>query len=422
VTGTVRAPEVVGTVSVTGGGFLLGATGVQYSRLNALLEFEGPAMVVRQFEIADPDGDVLSATGALGVTGARAERGVDVVVRAVKVSVLRNQLGTADMDALLKLTGTLGAPQLEGTIALDDGRLEVGQILQRTTGSAYSTTPQAPLGGAAPAAPPPPSVFDRLALRLHVTLPDNLALRGRQLRVGASSFGIGDVNVLVGGQFDVVKAPHQRLEVQGTAEVVRGTYSFQGRRFDVQPGSEVRFPGGPPTDPLVNFTATREVTGITVQVRLQGPARGPEIHLSSQPPLDEGDILSLVVFNQPMNTLGADQQVNLGERAAAMAAGAITTPLADSIARVLNLDLFEIQVPTSDDSTGAVAVGTRFGSRVFVGVRRQFGRQDASVVSLEYRVTEFLRLVTSVAQGALQAHATRRMDQSGVDLIFVFRY
>jgi translocation and assembly module TamB len=422
VTGTPRAPEVVGTVSVTGGGFLVGATGVQYSKLNAMLEFEGPAVVVKQFELVDPDGDVLSASGALGVTGDRAERGVDVVVRAAKLSVIRNQFGTAEMDALLKLTGTLGSPQLEGTIALDDGRLEVGQILQRTTSSAYSTTPQSALGAEAPADAAPPTLFDQLALKLHVTLPDNLVLRGRQLRVGSSSFGIGDMNVLVGGEFDVAKAPQKRLEVQGEAEVVRGTYSFQGRRFEVQPGSEVRFPGGPPTDPLVNFTATREVTGITVQVRLQGPARSPQIDLSSQPPLDEGDILSLIVFNQPMNTLGTDQQVNLGERAAAMAAGALTTPLADSIARVLNLDLFEIQVPTSEHGTGAVAFGSRLGSRVFVGVKRQFGREEASVVSLEYRVTEFLRLVTSVAQGALQAHATRRMDQSGVDLIFVIRY
>ena len=79
-------------------------------------------------------------------------------------------------------------------------------------------------------------------------------------------------------------------------------------------------------------------------------------------------------------------------------------------------------MPTSEDGTGSVAFGTRFGSRVFVGVKRQFGHEEASVVSLEYRVTEFLRVVSSVAQGALQAHATRRMDQSGVDLIFVFRY
>lgn len=421
VTGTPAAPEVVGTVSVTGGGFLVGATGVKYSKLNALLEFEGPAVVVQRFELSDPDGDVLSASGALGVRGALAERGVDVVVRAAKVSVIRNQFGTAEMDALLKLTGTLGAPQLEGTIALDNGRLEVGQILQRTTGSAYSTTPQGPLGGEAQAEPPP-SLFDQMSLKLHVTVPDNLVLRGRQLRVGTSSFGIGDMNILTGGEFDIVKAPKGRLEVTGTADVVRGTYTFQGRRFDVVPGSEVRFPGGPPTNPLINVTATREVSGITAQVRLQGPARSPQVTLSSRPPLDEGDVLSLIVFNQPMNALSASEQVNLGERAASIAAGALTTPLADSIARALNLDLFEIQVPTSDDGTGALAFGTRFGSRVFLGVKRQFGREEATVVSLEYRVTEFLRVVTSVAQGALQAHATRRMDQSGVDLIFVFRY
>lgn len=421
VTGTPRAPEVVGTVSVTGGGFLIGATGVTYSKLNALLEFEGPAVVVKQFELADPDGDVLSASGALGVTGELAARGVDVIVRATKVGVIRNQFGTAEMDALLKLTGTLGAPQLEGTIALDNGRLEVGQILQRTTGSAYSTTPQAPLGGDAQAEAPP-GVFDQMALKLHVTVPDNLVLRGRQLRVGTSSFGIGDMNILTGGEFDIVKPARGRLEVTGSADVVRGTYTFQGRRFDVEPGSEVRFPGGPPTNPMVNVTATREVSGITAQVRLQGPARSPQVTLSSRPPLDEGDVLSLIVFNQPMNSLSASEQVNLGERAASIAAGALTTPLADSIARALNLDLFEIQVPTSEDGIGALTFGTRFGSRVFLGVKRQFGREEASVVSLEYRVTEFLRVVSSVAQGALQAHATRRMDQSGVDLIFVFRY
>jgi autotransporter translocation and assembly factor TamB len=420
VTGTPSAPEVRGSVSITGGGFLVGATGVRYDKLDALVEFEGSSLAVRRFELADPDGHLLSASGALGVLGAGADREVDVTVRARKVSVIRNSFGTADVDADLQLTGTLGALRLEGTVTLDSGRLEVAQILEKTTRNPYSTTPQAPLGGEAAA--PPPTAFDQMSLKVHLTLPDNLTLRGRQLRVGSGSFGIGDMNILAGGEFDIVKAPKGRLEVTGTAEVVRGTYTFQGRRFDVVPGSEVRFPGGPPSDPLINVTATRDVSGITAQVRLQGPARNPQIALSSRPPLDEGDVLSLIVFNQPMNSLSATEQVNLGERAASIAAGAITTPLADSIARALNLDLFEIQVPTSDNGTGAVAFGTRLGSRVFVGVRRQFGREEASVVSLEYRVTEVLRLVSSVAQGALQAHATRRMDQSSVDLIFVIRY
>jgi hypothetical protein len=44
------------------------------------------------------------------------------------------------------------------------------------------------------------------------------------------------------------------------------------------------------------------------------------------------------------------------------------------------------------------------------------------MVTLEYRVNRLLRFITSVASGTLQAHATRRADRGGVDLIFVIRY
>jgi autotransporter translocation and assembly factor TamB len=155
---------------------------------------------------------------------------------------------------------------------------------------------------------------------------------------------------------------------------------------------------------------------------LRGSLRSPELDLSSRPPLDEGDILSLIVFNQPVNSLGAAEQVNLGERAAALAAGAITSPLADSIGRALNLDVFEIQAPTSEQGTGSVMIGSQFGSRLLVGLRQQFGNNDTSLLTLEYRVSDLLRFVTSIASGSLQAHATRPADRSGVDLIFVIRY
>ena len=266
------------------------------------------------------------------------------------------------------------------------------------------------------------SPFERADLALQIRLPDNLVLRGRGLRVANRGFGIGDMNIVTGGNFDVTKPPNQPLDVRGSLEVVRGTYSFQGRRFEIERGSEVRFAGGTLRDPLLNVNATREVSGVTAEVRLRGSVRSPELTLNSRPPLDEGDILSLIVFNQPVNTLGAAQQVDLGERAAAIAASAIASPLADSIGRALNLDLFEIQAPTSDDGTGSVTIGSQLGSRVLVGLKQQFGHNDASLLTLEYRVSRLLRFITSIASGTLQAHATRRTDRGGVDLIFVIRY
>ena len=75
---------------------------------------------------------------------------------------------------------------------------------------------------------------------------------------------------------------------------------------------------------------------------MRGSFKQPEIILSSVPPLDQADILSLIVFNQPINQLGAGEQLSLAQRAQALATGAVANQLARSIGNALNLDIFEI--------------------------------------------------------------------------------
>jgi autotransporter translocation and assembly factor TamB len=423
VTGSISDPVVAGTATLVNGGFVVNATGVAYQSVEASLEFTDGRMSVRQLRLLDPAGHEMTATGGLDIRRGISSRALDIQLRAQSFAVLANRFGNAAMDADVRVTGELGAPVVRGTATLESGRIEVADLLEQTTARPYATTPQAAVGAeqAGPARAQTP--WERADIALEVRLPDNLVLRGRNLRVSGSGFGIGDMNVITGGTFDVTKRPNAPVDVRGTLEIVSGSYSFQGRRFEIERGSDVRFPGGGSlTDPLVNLNATREVSGVTAEVRVRGSARSPELTLSSRPPLDESDILSLIVFNQPVSSLGSAEQVNLGERAAAMAAGAITSPLADSIGRALNLDVFEIQAPTSDNGTGAVVIGSQLGSRVLVGLKQQFGHSETSLVTLEYRVNRLLRFITSVASGTLQAHATRRADRGGVDLIFVIRY
>ena len=104
-----------------------------------------------------------------------------------------------------------------------------------------------------------------------------------------------------------------------------------------------------------------------------------------------------------------------------MAAGAITTPLGDSIARALDLDLFEILPPSESELLPVVSVGSQIGSRIYVGAKQEVGG-DSTAVTFEYRFARFLRLVTSFAQGALQSHTLERGETAGIDLLFVFRY
>ena len=152
--------------------------------------------------------------------------------------------------------------------------------------------------------------------------------------------------------------------------------------------------------------------------------REPQVALSSQPPLDQADILSLIVFNQPANQLGQGQAINLGERAAQLAGGFVVTPLADTLGRALNVDVFEVD-PSGDEGEGpTVTVGQQVGERLFLKFRQIFGARDVSEFQLEYQLADFLRLEGSFAEGQTSANRslTRRVERGGIDLVVYFSY
>ena len=441
VTGTTASPVVDGNVAIDGGAFTVVGTGVSYRDLAARLRFERNRLQIADFSIADADGRTLRVAGGVDLASAAgSSRRFDVTFMADGFSVLDNEMGTVRVDAILTAQGDFASPRLSGNVRVAEGRLDAGRILELTTRDLYSTTPLEPGDDAAAAPPiegigtevaramdtavaapqPQPGLLNRVDLDLHVRLPDNVVIRGRDLRAGRSSMGLGDMNVIAGGNLTVRKASNGPTNLVGDMQILRGYYSFQGRRFDVRPESAIRFRGLSPVDPALDVTADRLVSGVTASVEVEGTLREPEINLSSQPPLDDADILALIVFGQPVNDLGTSQRASLSERAAAMAAGAIATPITDSVARALNLDLFEIQPVAGEAAT--VSIGTQIGTRLYVGVRQQVGRGDSSALSVEYRIANFLRLVTSIVHGAMDAHVSERYDQSGADMIFTWRH
>jgi len=158
------------------------------------------------------------------------------------------------------------------------------------------------------------------------------------------------------------------------------------------------------------------------RVHLAGTAREPELRLSSTPPQDEADILSLIVFNAPINSLGTDERVALAQRAGAIASGFVTAPLAGSIGRALDVDLFEIETTSEAAGFGAaVTLGQQLNEQGFVRFGQNFGPQDASEFILEYQLAEFLRFQGSVAPGGgVKANRVimRGVERGAADLIF----
>ena len=120
--------------------------------------------------------------------------------------------------------------------------------------------------------------------------------------------------------------------------------------------------------------------------------------------------MSLIVFNQPINQLGEGQRLNLAERAGGLAAGYLASATGEFDRRALDLDLFEIRASGGETGQPAVAVGQQIGSRLFVSFRQEFGSEDLTQLSLEYRINEVLRLVSTVTRryAALASHSAHR--------------
>jgi len=420
ITGTGENPSASGSVKVQQGNFTLASTGVHYSNVSVDATLQGQALQITQMLVHDAEGDTLQGTGRLQLEN-RALRDIEFVVTGNDFTVLDNELGRVSVDASLNLFGTISAPKVAGLVRLHSARLEVDQLLER-----FGPSPYEPEGRPAAAAKPASTedVSLPLGLNLSIQVPDNLIIRGRDIRTSASGLALGDVNLTAGGDFTLKREGTEAPVLIGTITTVRGTYDFQGRRFQVLRDGSITFRGDTPIDPALNVTTERVISGIVAHVTVGGTMREPTVTLSSQPPLDQTDILSLIVFNQPANRLGQGQATNLGERAAQIAGGFVASPIADTLGRALNVDIFELD-PSGDEGQGpTVTIGQQVGERLFLKFRQLFGTRDVSEFQLEYQLTDFLRLQGSLAEGQTSANRslTRRVERGGIDLVVYFSY
>jgi translocation and assembly module TamB len=217
--------------------------------------------------------------------------------------------------------------------------------------------------------------------------------------------------------------------VVGTVNTVRGTYEFQGRRFDLARDGTIQFTGGATINPLLDISATRQIpdTGVEARIHITGTTKAPQLELSSTPPLEESDILALIVFNRPVNELGTGERSSLAATAGGIATGFIAAPLGETIGKALDLDLFEISPTTTEsgDLGAAITLGQQLNERTFFKLQQQFGTRSTTELQLEYQLAPFLRVQASgapEASGSANRVNQRRVERAGIDLIFFFSY
>jgi len=461
VTGTADNPLFDGGVTLQGGAFTVPATGRRYSDLATRITFEPGRMKVDDLRVLDEEGDALQVSGVLGLRRL-AFGDVQMHAQARRFGFVRNDLARLEVDLDLDVTGQVTRPTITGTAAIESGRIEVDHVLASLDRAHAPIGPDdgVPVVGKGQKPAPPPAAapapvtvarapageagqrridsgatrqaatpWSSTALDIKVHIPEDLLLRGQDIRRDSAAAGLGDISILVGGDFRVQKERRRPTTLVGTITTVRGSYEYYGRRFEILRDGRIQFQGGREIDPALDVTARRiiEPSGVEARIRVQGTARSPKLSFSSTPPLDESDILALIIFNRDVNALGASEKGSVATMAGTAAAGMVVSPIADTIGRKLGIE--EVDVQTTNDAAGpggVLTVGDRFGDDLFVRLRQTFGSQEITELLLEYRLSEMFRLEGSVAEGdgvgTANRSLTRRVERFGSDIVFYYRY
>ena len=354
VTGSGQDPHLQGFVDIKGGAFGVPAGGVSYSGLNTRIDLEPDKVRLQKFAILDEHGQPLNVSGELAVH-ARQVGAVNIAIDSDNFEVIDNELGDVGIDSKLTVTGELRRPQIRGTIRLEAARLEVDRILQlfydpysveelppvvsaertaESAGSAQEATaaalkraettaavPGTRAQAEAGTAPAPGGAFAPVELDLRLRDPG-------QPRAARQEAAAGRPDRRVARRHE----HHRRRRSAGrqAGRTARCCCSARSRRCAAPTSSRAaastcsaaaRCGSSASRSRIRRSTSSRRGPSRTPASRpacaIQGTAKAPQLTLTSNPPLEESDILALIVFNRPVNELGTARRPRWRRRPAA---------------------------------------------------------------------------------------------------------
>lgn len=350
--GRLTQPQLTGIVRATRLGYLNETYGTRIRDIRLEGRFTNDRLEVSQFTGRAGDGTV-SAQGSIGLS---ADAGYPIDIRA---TLQRARL--AGSDALgATATGELAITNVPGRGAAIIGEVRLPEARYRVIrqGAAEVATlegvrrkgePLRPLRPESAAALP--GLF-RLDLRLRA--PDQLFVSG----MGLESEWAADLRVT-----GTTAAP----ALVGEVELVRGTYGFAGRRFDLDRSSRIRFQGG--INPVLSISASSDIDGVDVGISITGRADNPQIAFTSTPALPQDEVLARILFGESITNLSALQAVQLAAALNSLrGTGGGLDPLG-TLRSAAGID--RLRILGEDEATGrgtAIAAGTYISNDIYIEI------------------------------------------------------
>ncbi|MDT7856527.1 translocation/assembly module TamB domain-containing protein [Rubrivirga sp. S365] len=413
VSGTQGAPRLDGTALLRGGRLGIEATGQVFEPVRADLRFENDRIVLNDVRVLDGARQALSVEGSVRLR--------ELSVGELDLTIVPDDFVALDTPTFrrltldrgsepIRLTGTIDRPVLRGAVALESGDIYLTNELTANDVDAVELTDaqllelEATFGRTITARDTAVNRFvDALDYDITAEIRQNVWLRSNAPDL--------QFDIEFEGNVEAVKPSFaESSRLFGQIDLVRGTvnpFPFSGRDFEIVNGT-LTFNGDPLAVVLdvraesdVRLQGSAQGSAATIVFTLQGPFNeNPEITLSSDPPLPQADLISLIATGQLSGEVGAG----------GVGAGFLRNQLQSVGGGLVPLDLFQIDVNAQNQVV--IRLGKYLSDRLFMSGSfpvnngdnaRLDAFTDSYQATLEYQLRRWLAL-----QGAYG-------DQTGVE-------
>lgn len=316
-----------------------------------------------------------------------------LIARDFPVPVKDQVIGTLTAETS-SVTGSIGVEALELDLRLRNAELMLAERVPRD----LQSLDQHPdivvvrsrgerIDGAAPERPGAAQT-QPYRLQLHLEAPRNLWVKSSDIVVEAGA----DVTAQIVGS---------EVDLSGLVEVKRARVDALGRKFEIDPvdprlqstHARLRFTGATPADAQIEVLAAHENQReqVLVNVGVTGTLRRPKIALSSEPPLEEAQIVTLLATGRLELKRGTGA-VSTGSTAATALTALITDRLRKTVASQLPSAFLPDVLQVEIGQTTQVEAGMYLTDRLYLGYTHDFGAridrgENLNEVRLEYQLT-----------------------------------
>lgn len=382
-TGTLQTPQLKGRFDLASASLKVPAAGLDINDI----ELGARAKSVEDITFT---GGARSGDGRVSLSGSAGMGGDGFALRARLQGENFTAIDTRELRALLSpditLATSVEGTTITGTVLVPEATIRV----KKPKGAVQASTDVVVIEerSETPAAP------HRIAMQVRVELGERVNMDAFNLRAA------------LGGAAQINMEPAKPPTAVGTFRIDEGFYEAWGVALRIEHGRVV-YVNSPLSNPGLDIRATRKAGDVVAGLNVTGTVADPKIEVFSDPPMNESDAFSYLIFGRPMSQSTSDSAQGYDAVNAARSMGLEIA--AQRLSQKLGLE--DVRVQTDEEGNSTVVMGRYLSPKIYVGYGVDMVEQITSI-HLDYLLSRrwTVRTQTSAAATAADLLFTLETD------------